>query len=535
MNQLREIPKKILEWWNKFNTRQKTIVISIVAGVIVALALLVTLLTRKTYVPLATCETTAEAAEITELLDSNDMDYRTNTEGTQITILESQEGPARLLLGANNIPTNKYDIDQVTSGGFSVTESDKQKRYKVLMQQDMEETLEYNSAVKKATVQLDIAEDDGTLIAKEKESYAAVTLELEGEMTEDGAAALARYIATSLGNESTDNVTIIDTEGNLLFSGEDSSNMAGGASANSQLSMKKKAEDLVRGEVKSVLLGTDLYDTIEVASNLDLDFSTTTLTDHDYTPAENSTQGVLSDEEIYQSDSQGGTGGVPGTTSNGSDEDSSYVIQNYDNSSESVTQESRHYLPNESIKEQVIPPGLIQYDTSSISVAAKRLHVYKEEEVRAQGLLTDMSWEEFKAANEAQVKLEVDEELYAVVHTATGIPQENISIVAYDVPVFIDREGLDVEVADVVQIVIIVIILGLLAFVILRSMRSSKETLPEEELSVESLLQSTPAEAMENIELEEKSETRRMIEKFVDENPEAVASLLRNWLSEDWG
>ena len=31
-----------------------------------------------------------------------------------------------------------------------------------------------------------------------------------------------------------------------------------------------------------------------------------------------------------------------------------------------------------------------------------------------------------------------------------------------------------------------------------------------------------------------KSETRLMIEKFVDENPEAVASLLRNWLNEEW-
>jgi len=25
-----------------------------------------------------------------------------------------------------------------------------------------------------------------------------------------------------------------------------------------------------------------------------------------------------------------------------------------------------------------------------------------------------------------------------------------------------------------------------------------------------------------------------MIEKFVDENPDAVASLLRNWLNEEW-
>ena len=66
-------------------------------------------------------------------------------------------------------------------------------------------------------------------------------------------------------------------------------------------------------------------------------------------------------------------------------------------------------------------------------------------------------------------------------------------------------------------------------------MREAKTEEVEEELSVESLLQSTPTDTLEDIELEEKSETRRLIEKFVDENPEAVANLLRNWLSEDWG
>ena len=39
---------------------------------------------------------------------------------------------------------------------------------------------------------------------------------------------------------------------------------------------------------------------------------------------------------------------------------------------------------------------------------------------------------------------------------------------------------------------------------------------------------------LEDIDLEAKSETRKMVEKFVDENPEAAASLLRNWLNEDW-
>ena len=64
---------------------------------------------------------------------------------------------------------------------------------------------------------------------------------------------------------------------------------------------------------------------------------------------------------------------------------------------------------------------------------------------------------------------------------------------------------------------------------------AGKEVQKEEELSVESLLQSTPDETVEDIELESKSETRKMIEKFVDENPEAAANLLRNWLNGDWG
>ena len=297
--------------------------------------------------------------------------------------------------------------------------------------------------------------------------------------------------------------------------------------------MKQKAEALVKSEVKSVLLGTDLYDSIEVGSNLDLDFSATKITDHTYTPAENQSQGLLSHEALYESESTGGSGGVPGTASN--DSDTSYVIQDYNNSSEQINQQERDYVPNEKIVEQQVPAGLIKYGTSSISVAAKSLHIYKEEDVKAQGLLTDMSWEEYKAANADSKKLDVDEDIVALVQTATGVPVENISMVAYEVPVFIDKEGLDIDYSSVIQLVIILVILGLLAYVVLQGMRTKKTEEPEEELSVESLLQSTPTEMLEDIELEEKSEARKLIEKFVDENPEAVASLLRNWLAEDWG
>ena len=52
---------------------------------------------------------------------------------------------------------------------------------------------------------------------------------------------------------------------------------------------------------------------------------------------------------------------------------------------------------------------------------------------------------------------------------------------------------------------------------------------------MENLLQSTPDTQLESIPMEEESETAKLIGRFVDENPEAAANLLRNWLNEDWG
>ena len=44
----------------------------------------------------------------------------------------------------------------------------------------------------------------------------------------------------------------------------------------------------------------------------------------------------------------------------------------------------------------------------------------------------------------------------------------------------------------------------------------------------------TQLNELEEIGFDDRSEARKMIEKFVDEKPEAVATLLRNWLNEDW-
>lgn len=533
-DKIKEIPAKLLEWWNKYTSKQKTVIISIAAGVVLALAILVTVLTRPQYELLVTCESTKESSAIIELLEgaSPAIDYVYSEDGYQIKVEKSQIGQANVLLGANNIPTTRMTISDVTQGGLSTTESDKLKLYKAYMEEMLEADLESIENVTSAKVILNIPEDNGTMIAQNEDSSASVILGLNDALSNDQAANIAQFVKTALGNEKIQTITIMDNEANLLFSGDDTSSITG--TANSQFTVKQQTEAVLQNNIKKVLLGTNEYNLVEVSSNLELDFSSVEETEHLFYAPDGQTQGVLSHEDIYEAESTGGVSGVPGTDSNNED-NTDYVMQDYESSSSTTSEISRDYLPNEKVTLTKIPAGLVKYNNSSISVAAIKYKVLKEEDAKNQGLLDGITWDEYKAMNQERTKLEVDEDLVDLVAKASGISAENISFVAYEEPMYIDAESLPVTGTDILQIVLIVLILGLLAFVIFRSMRSEKVTVEEEEVSVESLLQSTPEAVLEEIEAETKSETRKMIEKFVDENPEAAANLLRNWLNEDWG
>ena len=530
---LRALGQRILEWWNRFTSRQKTIIIAVMAAVIVAIVVIVAILTRDQYTTLLVCEDTAQTATVRDLLDEEDLTYRISDDGLTIMILTSQQADANLLLGSNNIQSNAYSINNVTDGGISSTEANTQRKYVLYLESRLEnDFIARFDAIKSANVELHIPANDGTLISSQEESSATILLELKDEFTTEQASYLARAVATAIGNETTNNIVIIDTQGNMLFSGEDNYSVAG--SASSQLTTKSQAETIVKNEVRTVLLGTNEFDEVEVACNLIMDFSTSETTKHDYSPEDGQSQGVLSHAEIYSSDSSSGGGGVPGTDSN-TENDTTYVIPDNSNSNASVNEELYDYLPDETITVKSTPAGLINYDESSIALTAISYNIIRQEDVETQGLLDGITWEEYKIANDTRTKLEVDEDLVEVVAMATGIATSKIAIAAYSENVFFDRETNGFRATDFLQIVLIVVILALLAFVVLRSMKREKEEEPEEELSVETLLQSTPESELENIAMEEESETKKLINKFVEENPEAAALLLRNWLNEEWG
>ncbi|MCR5106692.1 MAG: flagellar M-ring protein FliF [Lachnospiraceae bacterium] len=534
-DRIREIPQRILAWWNKFTSKQKTAIISVAAGVVVALAILATVLTKPQYATLINCETTKESSEITALLDGEGIGYQITDDGLIISVEKKDLSRATLVLGANGYPAQSYSLETALSGGFSTTESDKAKTYKLYQEQHLKEIMESVPAVKAAYVTLSIPDDDGTLLAKKEESYASVMLDLEEELENGVAENFAKNIATALGNKTTENITIIDSNGNLLFSGADSAAESSSINATTQIQLKSEAERLVKQEVTQVLLGSNLYEDVKVATTLMMDFSSQNETTHTYTQADENGTNVISHADTYEAEGVGAVSGVPGTDTN--TEETTYVIEEGNNSSYTVAEESTDYLPGEKITDKAVPPGSIDYSSSSIAITASHYVIYKEEELKNQGLLDGITFDQFMAENSDMVRKTVDDEMVTLVANATGIPSANISIIAYDVPIFQAAEGFSVEPADIAQIVLIVLILALLGFVVFSSLRKEKEEVPqEEELSVEELLETTQENSdVEDIELESKSEVRLMVEKFVDDNPDAAAALLRNWLNDEWG
>lgn len=296
---LRAAWQKVLDWWNQFTAKQKTLIVGAGTVVLLTIIILVTVLNQPQYVLLAQATSTKEASEIKDLLDSNSINYKMSDDGLEFRVLKKDQANANLILGANDIQSYAYTIDNVTEGSFSTTEYDKQKKYVKYLESKLEhDMLAKFDTIDSANVTLHIPDDDGTLIGNKDEASAWILLNINDPngFGEENANFVAKAVAASLGKKSTNDIVILDYSGNLLFSGSEETTDAGIAS--NQLNLKTKAEQIVKNEVKKVLLGTKLYDDIQVASNLVLDFSKEERTTHNYTPAEDQTQGVLSHESI---------------------------------------------------------------------------------------------------------------------------------------------------------------------------------------------------------------------------------------------
>ena len=147
-------------------------------------------------------------------------------------------------------------------------------------------------------------------------------MQLTKQIDDEVAAGMAQLLATSVGNKTTDNITIISTDGTTLFSKSDTDLSGSGTSTvglNGRLKYQSQIESSITSHLRQGMLATGLYDEAYVQMNLDMNWDAVNTINTQYSAPDGMEQGLYSESYEEASSGTNGAGGVPGTSSNSGD------------------------------------------------------------------------------------------------------------------------------------------------------------------------------------------------------------------------
>lgn len=526
---LKEIPKQLLIIWSKYTSKQKTIIIGVTCTVILAFALLFVLMGRTRYEILTKCDSSKEASQVVDLLKGDSIPYKLGNDSVTVSVDLKKYSDAVLLLASNDMPSTGLSMDELLNNSLSTTNSDRTLKLNLYMQNQLRNYIIKMKGVEDAQINYIPVDTGNSILTEAKDTSASVLLTVNNEFESGTAKTIAEVVASVIGNKSTDKIKVADQNGNLLFGGKKD---LYSSSASSNGDFKEKLRNTFINNLYAGLLKNG-YDDAEIMPNLVFNMDKVTELYTQYLPANGQDQGVYGSSYTYNSDNANtSAAGVPGTSSNS---ETDTMIPDSTDTSGSVKINKIDYLPNEKVTNTQFEVGAVVPSKSSISIVLRKTKTYKEEDLKSQGLLKGTTFAQYAQKNGNNKPIKVGNGIVKLVSLATGIAQNNIQIMAYEQPVFVPKVSNAGNWTNYLQIILAVLIIALLIFVVFKGIAPVEVTELEPELSVEQLLATTKEnQSIEDIEFNESSEVRKMIEKFVDEKPEAVAQLLRNWLNEDW-
>lgn len=522
------ILKQLLDIWKKYTNKQKTLIISAVCVVIFAFALLVFLMQRTEYVQFMVASTPSEASQVNKLLEDNAIKHKVASDNLTISVDVKSKTDAVFLLAQNDIPTTGMSVDELLNNSLSTTNTDRTLKINLFFQDQLKNRIKQMEGVDDADVYYLPSQANDSILSEAKDTSASVLLTINDDFKPSTAKTIAEVVASVIGNENADLIKVADQYGNLLYGGGE--DLYSG-SPNGSEDFKERLRNTYINNIYMGLIKSGFDDAV-IMPNLTFDMDKVNELVKQYTPAEGQDQGLYGHSYNYDSQNAGSSGGTPGTDSNSSTD---YMTQDNTSSNGSVSIQEYDFLPNYREVNTQHEVGAVIPENSSIGIVLTKVTTYKESDLKLQGLLQGTTFDQYALANSARKTLTVDQSLYDLVSAATGIAAGKITINAYEQPVYVPSPVTVRSWTDYLQIILAVLIVALLIFVVFKGIGPVEVTELEPELSVEQLLATTKEnQTIEDIEFNEVSEVRRMIEKFVDEKPEAVAQLLRNWLNEDW-
>lgn len=522
---LEQVSTQLTNKWNDMpqNKKIQLVVGAIVSILVIVLAIAIWTKPKMTLLYYENLDT-KQVAEVVSVLDEKGIVYEIVHNGMNLQVNEKDLNTAKLALATENVPKGRYTFSDAINNTMSTTETEKNAKMHHLAETELEEMLMSMSSIREADVTLVVPEEKNAFIASKTKSTASVVLNLATEMSSKQIEGLARLISSSVENLEMKAITILDTEGNTLYAGDDE----GTLSSNKQQELKLSAEDAITKKVNSLL--DPIYDEIRVSPNLILDFNQYEELREEYKPQDTGKGLPVKESTQNASATNQQAGTEPGVANNGGDAPT-YQMGSGATGESKTSNKEVEYVNDKIVSNTIKNIGDIDYKKSSLAVHVFKEKVYKQEVIE-KNLSESMTWETFKQDNKNNLPIQVDQVLVESIKNGTGI--DNVVVYGYEKPIFVDQEVYEIDWTSYLPFALILLLILIVIFALFKFRKHEEVVETEPELEVEEMLNIARTEVqLEEIELKETLETKRQIEKFVDEKPEAVANLLRNWLTED--
>jgi flagellar M-ring protein FliF len=540
---LRAVQTRILERWNALDRSQKIRLAAIAAVFLLTLGVTLYINLRTKMEVLVDNRDLTVVSDMQSALDDAGIKNKVVSNGRGLAVDQKRVVDAQVLIARQGLLEDAGSgdsgftyLDALNFSGMGTTESIKRENMKKVAETELSNALRLFDGINKATVNLTIPDDNYYFVKPVDTARASAVLTVSRPLTKSESMQVARFLCASVKGLTLDNIEISDQNYNSVYSGLQEASGDVGSRYDQELLRKNDIEMKIKVSL------SPLFDAVTVINdNLKFNWDKFTETSNTISsPAEGGNTGVILKETTEKRTSSAtGGGAAPGVSAN-DQASNTYQTQNGGASSAVDKTASTEYGYTTSQKTVESASGILIPAESTIAVMVYRNKIYAQSQMNSD--LNGQTWEEFKA-NTRETALDIDfSPIKDIISKGTGLTAANISVYGYEVPVFVDAEIKTMNAQRISMFAVLTLLLMLLAWGVLRGAPKEKVTETEPELSVEDLLETTRMEEvkqaerlrLQDIELDKESEAKKLIEKFVDERPEAAAQLLRNWLNEYW-
>lgn len=523
---LSRFQQKTSEIWTNLDKSQKNRIYIISSILVVAITIFIVMSTRTSYVTLINSNDSKEIKEIIRLLEDERIKFKLSQDQKTILVDSKSMNKAKVAIAKSDTLRFGGSIfaDAFSKIKINTTESDKRKLWEDTEERIIAERLKMLDNIEDASVDLALPKDSLFLLEGEtpKRPTASVMIKPKEKLTSKQVQAVVMMVARSVENLDPKDISVVDNNLNELnpLTGDEPIDIA-----NSQYDLRMKRQKELENNVYKMFTGQfESFDSIAVVANPVLDFDKLKSKSKEISNPAGQDEGALISSDITTENLvNGGANGVPGTDTNPGNTDSpAYQVGNGDNSQYNKKHEIKNFEYNEVLKEEEKATGQLMPDKSTMAINLK----YGE-----------------RVVDEELINEEINK-VKQIASSATGIPVANIVVHKFKkaAPPAPAQKQLADTIRQMVNdyglfAVMLLLIIGLMLAAIPKKKRTQELEPALEQAAATGprfVVPEMQEDPLPEIGFEERSEVKKQIDKFVKQKPEAVAQLLRNWLSDDW-